>query len=340
MRNIQLEEKEFRQEKLRHEKPTHEKLRQEKLRQGKARPLFLVLSGIALIIISLYLFPREVKSFEQIANQLPDLPATALTNYQQFKNNPNFQMKTVESFGRTYQYRIGGSGKPLLLLHGMGGTSDFWWQQFIHYQNQFTVIAPTYPAVNTLEELSAGILAILDKEGLTDVTVLGTSLGGYLAQYLTAQNPNRFSKVILSNTFPPNNILSAKNRWQGLALRIAPEWLVWKIYKGGLEKMVIPASNHSPLVALFTLSLAYGEMSQAQLIGRYECVMEKFEPPSLTMPVMILESDNDPLVPAEVRELLIKQYPNAKVETLHQVGHFPYLSDAALFHKAVDSFIL
>lgn len=329
MRDIQLSQKKFTQEKLR-----------QTLTQGKVRPLFLVISGIALIIVSLYLFPREVKSFEQIANQLPDLPATTLTNYQQFKENPNFQMKTVDSFGRSYQYRIGGSGKPLLLLHGMGGTSDFWWQQFLHYQNQFTVIAPTYPAVNTLEELSAGILAILDKEGLTDVTVIGTSLGGYLAQYLTAQNPNRFSKVILSNTFPPNNILLAKNRWQGLALRIAPEWLVWKIYKGGLEKMVIPASNNSPLVALFTLSLAYGEMSQAQLIGRYECVMEKFETVKPKVPTMILEADNDPLVPAEVRELLKKQYPNAKIETLHKVGHFPYLSDAALFHKAIDSFIL
>ena len=55
---------------------------------------------------------------------------------------------------------------------------------------------------------------------------------------------------------------------------------------------------------------------------------------------MILEADNDPLVPAEVREILKKQYPNAKIETLHKVGHFPYLSDAALFHKAIDSFIL
>ncbi|MBW7856983.1 MAG: alpha/beta hydrolase [Leptonema sp. (in: Bacteria)] len=314
-------------------------LRQKKIREGKVRPQFLVLSGIALIIVSLYLFPREVKSFDQIENQLPELPATTLTNYQQFKENPNFQIKTVESFGRSYQYRIGGSGKPLLLLHGMGGTSDFWWQQFLHYQNQFTVIAPTYPPVNTLEELSAGILAILDKEKLTDVTVIGTSLGGYLAQYLVAQNPNQFSKVILSNTFPPNDILLAKNRWQGLALRIAPEWLVWKIYKGGLEKMVIPASNNSPLVALFTLSLAYGEMSQAQLIGRYECVMERFKTVEPKLPTMILEADNDPLVPQEVRQLLITTYSNAKLVTLHQVGHFPYLSNPDLFHEAVDTFI-
>ena len=54
--------------------------------------------------------------------------------------------------------------------------------------------------------------------------------------------------------------------------------------------------------------------------------------------MLIIEADNDPLVEAVLREGLKEAYPGAPVETLHEVGHFPYLNQAGAYSEILQSF--
>jgi pimeloyl-ACP methyl ester carboxylesterase len=84
-----------------------------------------------------------------------------------------------------------------------------------------------------------------------------------------------------------------------------------------------------------------GRMSKAQVVGRAKAVIEPFAPPdpaALGIAVMIIEADNDPLVEAALREQLKATYPSAQVHTLHAVGHFPYLNDAARYTDLLRAF--
>lgn len=47
--------------------------------------------------------------------------------------------------------------------------------------DSYRVICRSLTAVNSLEEMSDGVLAILDAEGIKKTDIVGTSLGGYLA---------------------------------------------------------------------------------------------------------------------------------------------------------------
>lgn len=97
----------------------------------------------------------------------------------------------------------------------MTGGYDFWWQQMNEFSPTYRVISVTYPPVDNLADLGKGIVAILDKEKVDSTVVVGSSLGGYLTQYLAAAYPQRVTKAVFGNTFPKNDVLEEKikGRW-------------------------------------------------------------------------------------------------------------------------------
>jgi pimeloyl-ACP methyl ester carboxylesterase len=210
------------------------------------------------------------------------------------------------------------------------------------FSPDYRVISLTYPAVDTLEAMSKGVLTVMDAEGVDKAIFVGSSLGGFLAQYLMATYPERIEKAVFANTFPPNDLLAEKNGGLIRILPFLPDWLVMKTFRGSFEDRVYPASGNSELVLAYMLEQISGRMSKAQVTARAKAVIEDFTPPdpeALGIPVMIIEADNDPLVEETLREQLKKQYPSARVETLHDVGHFSYLNDPETYTELLKSFL-
>jgi pimeloyl-ACP methyl ester carboxylesterase len=241
--------------------------------------------------------------------------------------------------GVDWEYLVKGDRQEtILFLHGMTGSYDIWWQQIEALQSDYRVIAVTYPAVNTLAEMEKGVLAILDREGVEKFNVVGTSLGGYFAQYLAAKHPDRVQKAVFANTFPPNDLIKEKNGTIGGLIPYLPEWLVMNVLRGSFASSIYPASGNDELTLAFLNELSYGRVRKAQVAGRYLCVVEKFEPPvNTTVPVLIIEADNDPLVELALREQLKSAYPAAKVVTVNN-GHFPYISTPDFYTQQLREF--
>ncbi|MCA9897033.1 MAG: alpha/beta hydrolase, partial [Anaerolineales bacterium] len=203
------------------------------------------------------------------------------------------------------------------------------------------VISVTYPPVDSLAGMAEGVTAVLDAEQIETVHLVGSSLGGYFSQYLVATYPERVKTAVFANTFPPNNIIADENETLGGLLPIIPEWAVMGVLKGSAEDSLYSAAGNSELVRAYVLEMAYGRMSKAQFMARYHAVIDPFEPPDLTalgIPAMIIEADNDPLVAEPLRELLKTTYPETAVQTLHAVGHFPYLNEPELYTELLTSF--
>ncbi|MGH3582201.1 MAG: alpha/beta fold hydrolase [Mycobacterium sp.] len=102
----------------------------------------------------------------------------------------------------------GGSGSPLLLLHGIGAIWRVWTPVLEFLEPHHDVIAPTLrghggglPLDGTitpsLEALADGVEEDLDRLGLTQVHIVGNSLGGWLAVEL-ARRGRAHSLVLLS----------------------------------------------------------------------------------------------------------------------------------------------
>ncbi len=254
----------------------------------------------------------------------------------EFRRQP---LTTLKIDGVEWEYLTTGDGRAVLFLHGMAGAYDIWWQQIDALKHDYRIVSVTYPAVDSLKKMGEAIIRILEKEGIEKVSLVGTSLGGYLAQYLVAKYPERVEKAVFANTFPPNDLFEKQNRILTWAMPFFPEWLIMYSFRRNLAKKVIPASQNSEIVKAYLLEQSFGKISKEQFIARYRCVIDKFKPTSHDIPLMLIESDNDPLIPLELREELKRLYPFQKVYTFHGKGHFPYLNEPGIYTRLLGDFL-
>lgn len=292
---------------------------------------------IVVALVGVYLIPAPRAPFDQVYAKASPETTQSLVSFRETYPTKSVYVNDVE-----WDYIIvGGGPETILFLHGMTGSYDIWWQQIEALKNDYRIISVTYPAVNSLEEMDKGISTIIDHEKVDKVNLVGTSLGGYFAQYLVARHPGNILRAVFANTFPPNKIIAEKNRTIGALLPYMPEWLVLNVLRGSFASSIYPASGNDEFTLAFLNEISYGRMSKAQVVGRYRAVVEPFVAPNiqaLGMSVMIIESDNDPLVESALRESLKATYSSASVYTFHNAGHFSYLNHPAEYTDLLKKF--
>ncbi len=297
-----------------------------------AKIAFLIL---VIFVIAVYFIPAPQPDFFKLYAQ-NDVSGQSL---KEFKSRAT---KKVMVNDIAWNYYAGGNGnKTILFIHGMGGSYDLWWQQVVAFEKDYKVISYTLPeSINSLEMVSIGILKILEAENVDNFYAVGTSMGGYIAQYLVSIIPNRIERAVFGNTFPPNNLIAKENETKSKIIPYLPEIIISKLGKEKLNNEIVPAAKNSPLLKAFLVSLPF---SKQQFINRYYIIVDRFSiiPDKYEIkriPKLIIESDNDPLVQPELRKKIKELYANAEVFTFHQEGHFPYINASSAYNKALRNF--
>jgi maspardin len=299
--------------------------------------IWIILLIILLALVGVYFIQvRKVPFAQQYAKANPKTTQSLLS----FRKT--YPPKGIYVDGFKWDYLTLGRGKEIILfLHGMTGSYDIWWQQIDALKNDYRIVSVTYPPVNSLEEMGRGIGAIMDQEKVEQFNLVGTSLGGYLAQYLVARYPNLIRHAVFANTFPPNKIIAEKNKTMGLTLPLLPEWLVINFFRRSFKNSIYPTSGEDEFTLAFLNELSSIHMNKSQMVGRFRCILEPFMAPnvqSLGIPVLIIESDNDPLIEPALREALKTTYSEAGVYTFRNAGHFPYLNQAKEYTDVLKTF--
>ena len=105
------------------------------------------------------------------------------------------------------RYFVGGSGPPLLLLHGLGGTAANWNVLAPPLAARFTLLVPDLPghggsaplaAVPGLGAFADRIALVAKREGLLPAAAVGHSLGGAVALRLALRQPNAVTALVLA----------------------------------------------------------------------------------------------------------------------------------------------
>jgi len=299
----------------------------------KTKRLFILI--IVILVILIYQIPSQPNDFSK-NYPYDNIVSNSL---KEFRSRPT---SVLEVDGTKWVYYFGGKGdKVILFLHGMGGAYDIWWQQINAFENQYKVLSYTLPEdINNLQDVVKGIQAILKKEQINKINIVGTSMGGYIAQYMVKTMPEKIEKAVFSNTFPPNDLQSEKNKTKEILVRLLPEILINQLAKKSLKEKIFPAAENDTLLTAFLPSLPF---SKKGFIGRYEIVIDKFTINPETykikkIPKLIIESDNDPLVEEELRTELKNLYKDATVYTFHNKGHFPYINDSEKYNEILIRF--
>jgi len=276
--------------------------------------------------------------FQRIYRRAPEDAARSLLAFR-----ARHPISTVEVDGVRWEFLCAGRGeRAVLLLHGLAGACDIWWQQIEALQDRFRLVSLTYPAVDTLEGLRRGLNAVLQVAGVDRFAVVGTSLGGYLAQYLVARQPERIEQAVFANTFPPNRILARRTRGADLLIRLLPQALLLAGMRWNTRLSIYPASGRSQLLKAYLDEGTYRSMDKARFLARYRAVVEWFAPPDPVahgIPALLIESANDPLISPALRRLLKRTYPSAQVHTFGPVGHFPYVNRPQAYIEVLAKFL-
>ncbi|RWB71543.1 MAG: alpha/beta fold hydrolase [Mesorhizobium sp.] len=101
-----------------------------------------------------------------------------------------------------------GSGKPVLLIHGVGMDAAIWRPQIVVMQDRFDVVAidmlghgtsPLPPETAGLSDFADQAIRLLDHLGLDRVAVAGHSMGALVAQEVALRAPSRVASLVCLN---------------------------------------------------------------------------------------------------------------------------------------------
>jgi 2-succinyl-6-hydroxy-2,4-cyclohexadiene-1-carboxylate synthase len=243
--------------------------------------------------------------------------------------------------GFSWEYLSTGQGPAaLLFLHGLAGSYNIWWQQILAFQQNFRVLSLTTPPVATLEGLRTGLNALLSHEGIDRFAVVGSSYGGYIVQYLLTQQPERIERAVLANTMPPDHHFARWSRLADTLFPLVPNAVFQFGFRTSTELSLYPASGRSEFLRAYLNEMTYHNMTKELFLARYQAVIERFDPPRPELPLLIIETANDPLIDSTLQQALKLTYPTAKVHTLGDVGHFPYFHQPDAYNQVLESFLL
>ncbi|TMA46590.1 MAG: alpha/beta hydrolase [Deltaproteobacteria bacterium] len=125
---------------------------------------------------------------------------------------PGFKTQSVAVDGATVSVTVGGSGPPVVLLHGYAETSRMWKALAKVLAPRYTVIAPDLPGIGDSSIPKAGLDMKISAErvhaavrslGYTKVRVVGHDIGLMVAYAYAAMYPQEVEKLALMDAFLP-----------------------------------------------------------------------------------------------------------------------------------------
>lgn len=126
-----------------------------------------------------------------------------------------FDLREAEAGGVSFRLRIGGTGPPLLLLHGHPRTHTTWWRLAPLLADRFTLVCPDLPgfgrsrimdcdveAGSTKRAKAAALVALMDDLGFSRFHLLGHDRGSYTAFRLAMDHPAAVARLVLVDCVP------------------------------------------------------------------------------------------------------------------------------------------
>jgi pimeloyl-ACP methyl ester carboxylesterase len=123
-------------------------------------------------------------------------------------------VRTAHTKLGTVAYRAAGSGPPLVLITGYGGTMESWDRRLVEAlaQRYHVVIVDNadvghtqaLPAPLTIDAMASQTSALISALGLQRPNVLGWSMGSMIAQALAILHPRQVHRLVLSASYPGN----------------------------------------------------------------------------------------------------------------------------------------
>jgi pimeloyl-ACP methyl ester carboxylesterase len=254
--------------------------------------------------------------------------------------------ESVEVAGTKLQLVKGGSGEPLVILHGELGHPG-WLNFHTALARQHMLHLPLHPGfgkseglewIMNMRDMAGWYLEALDDLGLGRVNVIGFSLGGWLAAEMATMCPTAFQRLVLVGAM---GIRPPSGQIYDMFLEVAREFI----------KASYLDSAHTPEFSQICPDTPTPEQVETWELAREEACRLGWRPymhyPSLPhllhrlkhLPTLILWGRQDAIVPVSAAEVYHVSIPGSQLVILDNCGHHPEVEQADQFVQQVQTFL-
>jgi non-heme chloroperoxidase len=250
-------------------------------------------------------------------------------------------------------YRDWGAGRPVVFVHGMLMSSNMWQDQMLHLTgNGFRAV--TYdrrghgrsddPGTGyDFDTLAGDLAALLNRLDLTDVTLVGHSMGGgEIARYLSRHGSQRIAQIVLvSSTVPkldadPQAVTASLDR-----LRASyGQWVAENAalsFGDGLPGCAIPQLEKEQAIRdWMSVSLqAAVACTAANMPADFTAELSK-----ITLPALVVHGDHDAFAPLETcGRRSADLIPSSRLVVYDNAAHMPHLSHRERLNADLLAFV-
>jgi pimeloyl-ACP methyl ester carboxylesterase len=272
--------------------------------------------------------------------------------------------EALDLHGHCVSYRISGEGPPIMLIHGVAGSSQQWEPVMRLLARDFTVLAPDLLGHGrsakprgdySLGAYAAGLRDLTVALDIDCPTVVGHSLGGGIALQFAYQFPERTSRLALVSsgglgrevhfllraaTLPGSELvlpLISNDRVRDVGTAVS----------GFLGRLGLRAGPDIAEFARGYGTLADGDARRAFLHTLRAVIDPGGQRVNATdrlylaedMPSLIVWGRRDPIIPVSHAGTAHRGMPGSRLEVFDDAGHFPQLDEPDRFADALSEFI-
>jgi 3-oxoadipate enol-lactonase len=245
-------------------------------------------------------------------------------------------------------YDVHGEGPALLLIGGLGFGRWAWFRQIPAFSRHFRTIAFDVRGERELKggvaDLAAETVALLEHLRIKKAHVLGTSLGGFVAQELALVRPELVDRLVLVGTSYGRGGPESMSAWALADMIGLPSLNAEKAVRRGLEAATSEAYRaqrpeefeqivswrlaDSPSLSVYYDQLRAGaRFDISRDVGR------------ITSPTLVIHGSKDRFVPAANAVALAEEIPGAKLRVLDDAGHLVFIERYADVNREVVTFL-
>jgi pimeloyl-ACP methyl ester carboxylesterase len=275
-----------------------------------------------------------------------NVPLEQVVRLQHFRETHPLKRVTINNVNWEY-IACGQEAASLLWLVGGLRVADAAYRSIPLMENEFRIIAPSYPPLHTMAELTDGLAGLLDAEGVDRAHVLAGSFGGMVAQVFARRHAPRVDKLVLSTTAAPTPEQAEGYQMQTRMLQSAADELVAEFSKGRFLEMVAPPEDERAFWTAYIDELFSLRLGKADLLSTLNCMIDLANHYALSpndLPdwkgrILVIEAEDDATFDENARVRLKTLYPTARIHTFTGGGHSPATTRREEYFALVSGFL-
>ncbi|MFE3000560.1 alpha/beta fold hydrolase [Nocardia sp. NPDC059246] len=262
-------------------------------------------------------------------------------------------IRDSQALGRRLRYVDVGTGSPILLLHGLGGSWQTWLQNIPALSSGYRVIAVDLPGFGKSEPLAGpvsvddfvgALVALLDELGIGEPVVIGHSMGGLVSMRLAVTHPQRVRRLILLSAAGVElsavrlavinrgfAILNAFLVLPRLARSVARHPA---LHRPLLRRLVFDPNALPPKLAAEVIPAMRAPGFGTALRATVHAI-PRMDPAGIRCPTLVVWGDRDNILPLHAAEQFVANLDDAQLEIIENAGHCAMFEHPDVFNALV-----